>query len=68
MEISEQRIDNWLYRLRFTKTRTISQNIIKDGNVRINKFKIYNYCFHLILNNKHTKNETVRVFIIESFI
>ena len=41
MEISEQRIDNWLYRLRFTKTRAISQNIIKDGNVRINKFKIY---------------------------
>ena len=41
MEISEQRIDNWLYRLRFTKTRAISQNIIKDGNVRINKFKIF---------------------------
>ena len=41
MEISEQRIDTGLYRLRFTKTRAISQNIIKDGNVRINKFKIF---------------------------
>jgi len=41
MEISEQRIDNWLYRLRFTKTRVISQNIIRDGNVRINKLKIF---------------------------
>ncbi len=41
MEIAEQRIDNWLYRLRFTKSRARSQNIIKDGNVRINKFKIY---------------------------
>ena len=41
MEVCEQRIDNWLYRLRFIKTRNNSQKIIKDGNVRINKFKIY---------------------------
>ena len=39
--ISEQRIDNWLYRLRFFKTRSISQKIIKEGKVRINKYKIY---------------------------
>tara|TARA_Y100001970_G_scaffold40582_1_gene50008 strand:- start:9650 stop:9910 length:261 start_codon:yes stop_codon:yes gene_type:complete len=41
MEVCEQRIDNWLYRLRFIKTRNNSQKIIKEGNVRINKFKIY---------------------------
>ena len=41
IEMSEQRIDNWLYRVRLTKTRSISQKIIKEGNVRINKFKIY---------------------------
>jgi len=41
VEMSEQRIDNWLYRVRLTKTRSISQKIIKEGNVRINKFKIY---------------------------
>ena len=31
-----QRIDNWLYRLRFYKTK-----IIKEGKVRINRYKIY---------------------------
>ena len=36
IEMSEQRIDNWLYRVRLTKTRSISQKIIKEGNVRIN--------------------------------
>ena len=41
IEMSEQRIDNWLYRIRLTKTRSISQRIIKEGNVRINKCKIY---------------------------
>ena len=41
IEMSEQRIDNWLYRVRLTKTRSISQKIIKEGNVRINKCKIY---------------------------
>ena len=41
IEMSEQRIDNWLYRIRLTKTRSISQRIIKEGNVRINKYKIY---------------------------
>ena len=41
IEISEQRIDNWLYRIRLTKTRSLSQRIIKEGNVRINKCKIY---------------------------
>ena len=41
VEMSEQRIDNWLYRVRLTKTRSISQKIIKEGNVRINKCKIY---------------------------
>ena len=29
-----QRIDNWLYRLRFYKTRTISQKIIKEGKCK----------------------------------
>ena len=38
---SGQRIDNWLYRVRFYKTRTISQKIIKEGKVRINRYKIY---------------------------
>ena len=41
IEMSEQRIDNWLYRVRLTKTRSISQRIIKEGNIRINKYKIY---------------------------
>ena len=41
IQISEQRIDNWLYRTRLTKTRSVSQRIIKEGNVRINKYKIY---------------------------
>jgi len=41
IQISEQRIDNWLYRTRLTKTRSVSQRIIKEGNVRINKCKIY---------------------------
>ena len=41
IEMSEQRIDNWLYRIRLTKTRGSSQKIIKEGNVRINKCKIY---------------------------
>ena len=41
IEMSEQRIDNWLYRIRLTKTRGISQKIIKEGNVRINKCKIF---------------------------
>ena len=37
---NNQRIDNWLYRLRFAKTRGVAQKIIKDGKVRINKIKI----------------------------
>ncbi|MFL2829287.1 MAG: S4 domain-containing protein [Alphaproteobacteria bacterium] len=41
IEMSEQRIDNWLYRVRLAKTRSISQRIIKEGNIRINKYKIY---------------------------
>ena len=41
IEMSEKRIDNWLYRIRLTKTRSIAQRIIKEGNVRINKCKIY---------------------------
>ena len=41
IEVSEQRIDNWIYRIRLTKTRSFSQRIIKEGNVRINKCKIY---------------------------
>ena len=41
IEMSEQRIDNWLYRIRLTKTRSIAQRMIKEGNVRINKCKIY---------------------------
>ena len=43
IEMSEQRIDYWLYRIRLAKTRGISQKIIKEGNVRINKCKIINH-------------------------
>ena len=39
-DVEHQRADNWLYRIRLTKTRNIAQKLIKEGKVRINKVKI----------------------------
>ena len=38
--LSEQRIDNWLFRARILKSRAKAQKIISKGLIKINKIKI----------------------------
>lgn len=39
--LTEQRIDQCLYHLRFFKTRALAQTLIEKGRVRINGTRIY---------------------------
>ena len=62
---NNQRIDNWLYRLRFAKTRGAAQKIIKDGKVRINKIKIKKPSNKIKYGDIITLNKNNQILVIE---
>ena len=62
---NNQRIDNWLYRLRFAKTRGVAQKIIKDGKVRINKIKIKKTSNKIKYGDIITLNKNDEILVIE---
>ena len=62
---NNQRIDNWLYRLRFAKTRGVSQKIIKEGKVRINKIKIKKPSNKIKYGDIITLNKNDEILVIE---
>ncbi len=62
---NNQRIDNWLYRLRFAKTRGVAQKIIKDDKVRINKIKIKKPSNKIKYGDIITLNTNDEILVIE---
>ncbi len=62
---NNQRIDNWLYRLRFAKTRGVAQKIIKDDKVRINKIKIKKPSNKIKYGDIITLNNNDEILVIE---
>ena len=62
---NNQRIDNWLYRVRFAKTRGVAQKIIKDDKVRINKIKIKKPSNKIKYGDIITLNKNDEILVIE---
>ena len=65
IEMSEQRIDNWLYRVRLAKTRSISQRIIKDelGSIH-EEFVHFNPIFIERVFKNINKEKTISFYIL----
>lgn len=67
-ELEQQRVDKWIWHARITRTRTLAQKLIANGNVRVNKIKIKRPSFLIKPDDVLTisKNHQVSVVQIQS--
>ncbi len=67
--VDEQRIDNWLFRSRLTKSRAKAQKIILDGYVKINKIRTSKPSVKIRIGDiiTLTKLDTVFILSVENF-
>ena len=62
--VDEQRIDNWLFRSRLTKSRAKAQKIILDGYVKINKIRTSKPSVKIRIGDIITLTKLDNVFIL----
>lgn len=64
-----QRVDQWLWYARITKSRTLAQALIERGKVRVNKQKIERSSYGLKAGDTITLSSgpRVRVFTVKAF-
>ena len=67
--VDEQRIDNWLFRSRLTKSRAKAQKIILDGYVKINKIRTLKPSVKIKIGDiiTLTKLDSVFILSVENF-
>jgi len=62
--VDEQRIDNWLFRSRLTKSRAKAQKIILDGYVKINKIRTSKPSVKIKIGDIVTLSKLDSVFVL----
>ena len=62
--VDEQRIDNWLFRSRLTKSRAKAQKIILDGYVKINKIRTSKPSVRIKIGDIITLSKLDSVFVL----
>ncbi len=62
--VDEQRIDNWLFRSRLTKSRAKAQKIILDGYVKINKIRTSKPSVKIKIGDIITLSKLDSVFVL----
>lgn len=62
--VNEQRIDNWLFRSRLTKSRAKAQKIILDGYVKINKIRTSKPSVKIKIGDIITLSKLDSVFVL----
>ena len=62
--ISEQRIDNWLFRSRLIKSRAKAQKIILSGYVKINKIRVSKPSIKIKIGDVITLTKFDNIFVI----
>ncbi|MBR2535276.1 MAG: RNA-binding S4 domain-containing protein [Hyphomicrobium sp.] len=64
-----QRLDQWLWFARITKSRTLAQSLIERGKVRVNKQKVERSSYGLKAGDTITfsSGPRVRVFTVKAF-
>jgi ribosome-associated heat shock protein Hsp15 len=67
--LSEQRIDNWLFRTRILKSRAKAQKIISEGIIKFNKIKIEKSSIKIKVGDIVTLIEVnkIIIFSVENF-
>ncbi len=67
--LSEQRIDNWLFRTRILKSRAKAQKIISEGLIKVNKIKIEKSSIKIKVGDIVTLIEVnkIIIFSVENF-
>ena len=67
--LSEQRIDNWLFRTRILRSRAKAQKIISEGLVKVNKIKIEKSSIKIKVGDIVTLAEVnkIIIFSVENF-
>ncbi len=67
--LSEQRIDNWLFRTRILRSRAKAQKIISEGLVKVNKIKIEKSSIKIKVGDIVTLTEVnkIIIFSVENF-
>ena len=67
--LSEQRIDNWLFRTRILKSRAKAQKIISEGLIKVNKIKIEKSSIRIKVDDIVTLTEVnkIIIFSVEGF-